>query len=182
MTKGRRASSATRSASSSRPAAPTVVNGPDLRRSPPGSGPSTSTSGSPSRAGWSPTRRCRRTSPPHGPPLQMPVPKTFEDKPLEHGQGDPRHAAQLRQRRRAAARRRQAGAASRPTPARPRRSVEGRSRRRARNDRPCARSRRSGRPVERSTRQVEASRSDAARPVRSADFPLKHQERRRCHR
>ena len=40
------------------------------------------TSGSPTRAGWSPTRRCRRTSRRTG-RRQIPVPKTFENQPIE---------------------------------------------------------------------------------------------------
>ncbi len=39
-----------------------VVNGPDLREVAPGSGPTISRPGSPTRAGWCRTRRCPRTS------------------------------------------------------------------------------------------------------------------------
>ena len=61
-----------------------VVNGPDLRQVAPRFRPGylERVAGEPEPAA-SPTRRCRRTSPPHGPPPQIPVPKTFEDQPLD---------------------------------------------------------------------------------------------------
>ena len=79
---GAPASSATRSASSSRPAGPRWSTAPTCARSRRGSGPATSRSGSPTRGGSSRTRRCRRTSPPARPARRR-CPKTFENKPLE---------------------------------------------------------------------------------------------------
>ena len=55
---------------------------PTSARSSPRFRPGYLESGSPTRAGWSPTRRCRRTSPRTAPP-QLPVPKTFENQPLD---------------------------------------------------------------------------------------------------
>ncbi len=61
---------------------PRSSTGRTSARSRRGSGRDTWRNGSPTRAGWSPTRPCPRTSRPTA-PIQMPVPKTFENQPME---------------------------------------------------------------------------------------------------
>jgi hypothetical protein len=76
-----------------------VVNGPDLRQVSPRFRPGYLAEWLANPRRLIPYTAMPQNIPPHGPPPPA-VPKTFEDRPLGDGQGDARHAPELRERHR----------------------------------------------------------------------------------
>ena len=109
-----------------------VVNGPDLRQVAPRFRPGFLETGSPNPSRLVPYTAMPQNIAPHGPP-QIPVPKTFENKPFDMVAGDPRYAAQLRRTWSS-----NWPAAGRATPAAPARQAAGRVRESRHDGAACA--------------------------------------------